>query len=188
LIYLPAAIFSRPISDRVVFVARPRVRLQETDRRNLLVSAQVLPEVLVIFHADGLVAPARLQVVVKPLRPLELVHHECIGAEIGDVVGDIHVHSVDNRHHHDQRRGGDHNAEQRQKRPQLVAAQRFHRDPERLARRDPHADPAPFPDGARMRTNLGLGCHAYNAILNLLYAFAPRKVQIRSANVILKLV
>jgi hypothetical protein len=53
------------------------------------------------------------------------------------VVSDVKIHTVDHGHHHNQGGGSDHDAQQGEERPQLVAVESFESDPEGLAGRYP---------------------------------------------------
>src|SRR5262249_50050979 len=63
-----------------------------------------------------------------------------VRSQVRDVFGDIEVHAVDHRHDHDQRGGGHDYTEQSEERAQLMGAQRFQSDPERLAGRHPRGN------------------------------------------------
>src|ERR1039457_4236403 len=119
--------------DHVALVARWRTGVEHGHGAEFLVPLAVVAQVFVVLPAKRLVAAARVEETIETLRPLELVQHEPIGAQVGDMLGDIEVHAVDHRHDHDQRGGGNDDAEQRQEGPELVAAQRLQRDPKGLA-------------------------------------------------------
>ena len=92
----------------------------------------------------GLLRRRALQERIEALRPLKLVQHESIRSQIRDVFRNINIHAVDDGHHHNQRSGRDHYAEQRQKRTQFMTAQRLERHPEGLAGSHPPSDARPF--------------------------------------------
>ena len=54
---------------------------------------------------------------------------EAVGAHVGDFLGDVQVHAVDQGGDRNQGRGGQNDPEQRQETAQLVLAQRIERDP-----------------------------------------------------------
>src|ERR1017187_1053248 len=119
--------------DHVALVARWRTGVEHGHGADFLVPLEVVAQIFVVLHANRLVAPARVEEAIETLRPLELVKHERIGAQVGDMLGDIEVHAVDHGHDHDQRGGGNHHAEQGEEGAQLVAAQCLQRNPEGLA-------------------------------------------------------
>ena len=61
-----------------------------------------------------------------------LRNHKNIRTKIGNMVGDIEVHAVNDGHHNDQRGGGDHDAEEREEGAKLMARARPPRRPRRL--------------------------------------------------------
>ena len=145
--------------DQVAFEARGWAGAKLGQGSDLLVAPQAVPQILVILDADRLIAAPRVQKGLEALRPLELVKHEGVGAEVGDVVGDVEVHAVDDRHDHDQSGGGDDHSEQREEGAKFVAAQRVQGDPESLAGGDPDGDTAGLLGRALLRWSLGLIQH-----------------------------
>ena len=56
---------------------------------------QVIPEVFKFLDPDGLVPPPGLQPGLVPLSPLVCVDDEDVGPQIGNMIGDIKVHAID---------------------------------------------------------------------------------------------
>ncbi len=81
--------------DGLVLVTGVRSRPAPGDRPDVLVASQVFFQEVVVLDADGLVSAALFQPVLIARRPLELVKDEHVGTEVGDMVGDIEVHPVD---------------------------------------------------------------------------------------------
>ena len=145
--------------DQVPLVACRGVRSQLRQSSDVLVAVKILPKKLVFLHTNGLVAPPRIQKGVESLRPLELVENESVGAQVGDVLGDVQVHAVHNRHDDDQGGGSDDDSKQSQERAQLVAAQCFECYPERLPGSHPHGDASVLLEHSRLYRSLGLTEH-----------------------------
>ena len=89
---------------------------------DVLITLQVVAQEFEILNTNGLVTAPRLQPRLVSLGPLELVDDEDVGPQVGDVIGDVEVHAVDDRHHDNECRGGNHHAQQGEERTKLVRA------------------------------------------------------------------
>src|ERR1035441_8185981 len=123
----------RDLVDHAALIARRWIGAELGHGADLLIPLQVVPQKLVVCHANRLVAPPCVEEGIEALCPLELVQHERVGAQVGNVLRNVEVHAVDHRHDHDQSGSGNHHAEQREEAAELVAPQCLQRDPEGLA-------------------------------------------------------
>ena len=100
---------------------------------DVLIVSQVIPQVFKFLDQDGLVPPPGLQPSLVALSPGVFVNDKDVRSQIGNMVSDIKVHTINQRHHDDERNRGNHYPQQGQKGTQLVGSQGFHGDPEGFA-------------------------------------------------------
>src|SRR5215467_9306688 len=108
----------------VFYLAAP-----ERHRRGRLDIIRVLQDRSQVVHRDVFVALALLDEFLEARYEPELVDYECIRPEVGYLVLDVSVESLDQRHHY--YHGGDpqDDSQQRQKRPEFVRRDRRQRQP-----------------------------------------------------------
>src|SRR5208282_2105472 len=111
-------------------------------RANILIALDGVAKIFEVLNADGLVAMSRFQPVVAAHCKTELREDENICPQVGNVIGDIEVHAIDDGHDYDERGGGNHHAQQGKEGTQFVGAQCLQGYPEGLAGGDPKATPA----------------------------------------------
>jgi hypothetical protein len=111
--------------ERMGFVSDRRAGTDPCVGSDVLITSQILLQEFVVFQVDGLVSALHLQPLFIAGGPFVLVQDEDVGSEVGNAVGDIEIHPIDDGHHDDQSGDGNHHPQESEKGTELVGAQGF---------------------------------------------------------------
>ena len=100
---------------------------------NRLWKLQIVAQGLVVFPGDVAIAPGRLEQFLGIADDGKLVDQKDVRSQVGDAAGEIAVHPADESDHQNERGDRQNNAQQHEKRAQLVRAHGLQRDQRRLA-------------------------------------------------------
>src|ERR1017187_5588416 len=148
--------------DAVALEGDPRVARRH--HADVLNQRGALLDELIFVRPELRIALLHLHELLRVPRaePRHAHHAETVGTHVGDLLGDVQIHTVNQGGYGDQRGGGQNDAEQRQETAQLVLAQRIEGDPGGLPERRRKAKFAGFRHCLQGKTRSRRDCSGKN--------------------------